>query len=153
VDGANERAAREALPRSGEQVWGWSHDEEGRREELDAAVPRATSEVARDWQGVACARKVAGLPFYRQSFALVRRPGAPRAALTAGGGLPVGQRGSAVRREWRRGTGWVPTSRRLGARGASRRATSRGREPREGARGGAGRPYGTYSMAWARPVL
>jgi hypothetical protein len=48
-DGANEQAAREARPRSREQVWGWSHDGEGRREELDAAVPRATSGAARDW--------------------------------------------------------------------------------------------------------
>jgi hypothetical protein len=38
----------------------------------------------------ACAREVAGVPFYRWSSALVRRPGAPRAALTAGGGLPAG---------------------------------------------------------------
>jgi hypothetical protein len=47
----------------------------------------------------------------------------------------------------RRGKGWVPTSRHLGARGASGQATLGGREPRESARGGAGRSYGAYGAA------
>jgi hypothetical protein len=59
--------------------------------------------------------------------------------------------GSAVRREWRRGTGQVPTRGAL-VRGASGRATSGGCEPREGARGGAGRPYGAYGASDRRDV-
>jgi hypothetical protein len=44
------------------------------------------------------------------------------------------------------------TSGRLGARAASGCVTLGGREPREGAHGGAGRWYGAYGVAQARPA-
>jgi hypothetical protein len=45
--------------------------------------------------GRACATRWPASPFIVRAPTLVRRPGAPRAALTVGGDLPVGQRGSA----------------------------------------------------------
>jgi hypothetical protein len=71
--GANERAAREALPRSGEQVWGRSRGEERAQGGARRGRARATGGAARDWHRVACARKLVSLPLCRR-----RAPDEPR---------------------------------------------------------------------------
>jgi hypothetical protein len=125
--GAGRSATARALarPRGGFRVvvWCWARERGPLGQGVDWA-PAGSHDSSR-WSGLR--GEVAGIPFYRRPTALVRRPDTPRAALTAGGGLPAGQRGSVY------GASAGAARGRCRPRGASVRAGPQGRRPREGA--------------------